>query len=400
MNWNRGRTVARVCLIGVVAASLLAACGSTKKKSSANSATGASLGPIKIGAIIDQTGSLSSLGAPLQKAMEARVQDVNSSGGVDGRQIQLSIKNGASDAAAAVQGARELAQEGVSAIIGPTSTTTVQGVLPIVTAAKIPTITQQGGMLLPTSSYVFGQNINPKTVQHQYIQYLKDKAGSKIGVIYAANALGQSQIELVRPIFQELGVTLVSEQAVDPAGTDYTTQMAALKQAGAQGVLGLVSGAPAVVAAKAFKSLQLPGFLLVQNLSAQQVGLFGDAYNVAIVPQPPLSVFDQITPQDPQYKLVKEYGDWAAQHGTALDLFAADGYDAVNIIVDSIKKAKSSDPDAIYKLWTSPSGYTYAVQAGPLKWSASDHQEVGWNYVWTKLDPSGPSGPRLKLFQG
>lgn len=69
----------------------------------------------------------------------------------------------------------------------------------------------------------------------------------------------------------------------------------------------------------------------------------------------------------------------------------------MNIIGDSMRKTRSGSPADLYNLWQA--GYTRATQSGPLEWSSKDHQAVGWIYVWTKLDPDGPNGPRLKLVE-
>lgn len=353
--------------------------------------------PYKIGALIDETGALSALSTEVEKGLVARVADVNACGGVDGHPLDLIVKDGQSDAAAAVAATRELASEGVLVIVGPLSGTTAAAVQPVVTAAKIPAITQQGGMILDNSSYMFGQNINPKTVIRQYAEYLLSKGVNKLGALYASNALGQSQIEIAKPIFADVGLTLVDAQAVDPAGNDYTTQLASLKSSGAEAVYGFVSGAPAVVTAKGFKALQMPGFLLVQNLSVAQLELFGDSYDVAVAPQPKVSVYDQLATDDPYYELTQTYAEWAKKNDVAIDLFGSDGYDAVDIIVDSIKKA-GPDSEKIFALWNS--GYERLGLSGPLKWSADDHQGVGWGYAWTKIDPNGPNGARLVVIDG
>jgi branched-chain amino acid transport system substrate-binding protein len=350
--------------------------------------------PYKIGALIDETGALSALSTEVEKGLVARVADVNACGGVDGHPLDLVIKDGQSDAAAAVAATRELASEGVLVIVGPLSGTTAAAVQPVVTAAKIPAITQQGGMILDNSSYMFGQNINPNTVIREYAEYLLSKGVHKLGALYASNALGQSQIELAKPIFTDVGLTLVDSQAVDPAGNDYTTQLASLKSAGAEAVYGFVSGTPAVVAAKGFKALQMSGFLLVQNLSVAQLELFGDSYDVAVAPQPKVSVYDQLSANDPYYELTQTYAAWATKNDVAIDLFGSDGYDAVDIIVDSIKKA-GPDSEKIFALWNA--GYERLGLSGPLKWSAEDHQGVGWGYAWTKIDPNGPNGARLVI---
>ena len=52
--------------------------------------------PVKVGAIFAITGPASNLGAPEAKTAEMLVEQINQSGGVDGRKIQLIVKDSGS----------------------------------------------------------------------------------------------------------------------------------------------------------------------------------------------------------------------------------------------------------------------------------------------------------------
>jgi branched-chain amino acid transport system substrate-binding protein len=96
--------------LGAVALSVgvLAACSSSSSSSSSNTGTSpsgstsstgsasSSSGPITIGASLSLTGDFSADGKAFQQGYELWVKDVNAAGGIDGRQVKLTILNDAS----------------------------------------------------------------------------------------------------------------------------------------------------------------------------------------------------------------------------------------------------------------------------------------------------------------
>ncbi len=72
------------CIIALLCASLLPLAFSCKKQSGET---------IKIGAIFAVTGPASFLGAPEEKTAQMMVDQINSSGGVDGKMLKLIVKD-------------------------------------------------------------------------------------------------------------------------------------------------------------------------------------------------------------------------------------------------------------------------------------------------------------------
>src|SRR5512146_1047795 len=93
--------------------------------------------PLKIGALLSVTGPAAFLGAPEARTLEMLVEDLNAKGGVDGRKIQLLVKDTAGDPAKAVSFAKQLMEEErVFAIIGPATSGETMAVKRIVEEGK------------------------------------------------------------------------------------------------------------------------------------------------------------------------------------------------------------------------------------------------------------------------
>ncbi|KKU47714.1 hypothetical protein A3H10_03735 [Candidatus Uhrbacteria bacterium RIFCSPLOWO2_12_FULL_46_10] len=65
-------------------------------------------GPIQIGAIIPLSGDVAAVGMPIKKAAELALEEINKSGGINGRQLRLNIRDGRCDAREAVNAAETL----------------------------------------------------------------------------------------------------------------------------------------------------------------------------------------------------------------------------------------------------------------------------------------------------
>jgi branched-chain amino acid transport system substrate-binding protein len=134
--------------IACAATPLVAACGSTSSSSGGSGSSGGSTasaassssgkGPIVVGIVTTQSGALSVFGHEIVPAIQLAVNQINSSGGVNGRQIKLVTADDmgtTGGAVAAVQ--RVLAQHPV-ALMGEILSQLVPPMYPQVAAAKVP----------------------------------------------------------------------------------------------------------------------------------------------------------------------------------------------------------------------------------------------------------------------
>ena len=92
---------------------------------------------IKVGAILAVTGPASFLGAPEARTLEMLVEDLNARGGVDGRKIELVVKDTGGNPEKAISFAKQLIEEDkVFAIIGPATSGETIAVKPIAEEAR------------------------------------------------------------------------------------------------------------------------------------------------------------------------------------------------------------------------------------------------------------------------
>jgi branched-chain amino acid transport system substrate-binding protein len=89
------RNALAISTVAVLSASVLAACSSagTASLSTATASPSAATGPVTIGASLSLTGDFAADGQAFQRGYELWAKDVNAHGGLDGRQVKLTILN-------------------------------------------------------------------------------------------------------------------------------------------------------------------------------------------------------------------------------------------------------------------------------------------------------------------
>lgn len=112
-----------VVRVGLAVLMLLAGCGPGE--------------PIKIGFIAGASGRVADLGISGRDAVQLLMDQVNADGGIRGRRIQLIARDDQQDPDAARQAVRELAAEGVSAVIGPMTSDMAWAVVPVLNELRV-----------------------------------------------------------------------------------------------------------------------------------------------------------------------------------------------------------------------------------------------------------------------
>lgn len=259
--WGKSRIVA----LGVVAATVLAACGSGSSSSSASSAptTSSASGsssktPYVIHAIVSQTGAASFLGSREAKALQALASQVNASGGVLGHPLQIDVQDNQSSPQTAVSYGQKLVSANVPFLLNGSIVAVDKAVDSLATPSG-PFIYDLSPGTHPTpGSMVFSAGISTKFDAQSYLTYLKSKGLTRIAAITSTDGSGvdgfnQLKTALAEPQFSSF--KLLTHQTFDPAAVSVTTQMSVIKAANPQALVIWTTGTPLGVVLNAMSSL-------------------------------------------------------------------------------------------------------------------------------------------------
>lgn len=102
-------------VVGVVLAVVASGCGAKSSESG---------GPIRIGLSTYLSGNFAAAGIPMKEGAEAWTAMVNEAGGIDGRKVEVVIKDDAGDQAKAMQNLRQFAADGIKLVV-PNGTSSI-----------------------------------------------------------------------------------------------------------------------------------------------------------------------------------------------------------------------------------------------------------------------------------
>jgi branched-chain amino acid transport system substrate-binding protein len=330
-------------ILGLLAALVLTACGTTAG-SGGSSYQGKT---IKLGALLSITGAGGVYGPQSRDGMLLAVEQINGSGGVNGAQISLEVRDDASDKAQSSQQAQTMIQQDqLMALLGPTLSNSAVGVHPLAESLKTPilAVSTTGIHIVPDCNfptatpckYVFRDSLGEQTAIPDNIKSYSEDKHPSTGVLLVAQddkfssdggtiveaTVGQYNINLLKVIkFSK------TEADLSP----YVTQAVQLKP----DVIFITSlgGIPAKIMIEARK----------QGWTGQFLG--GNGFNTATVSKQAGSAGMGARSASAWYigNTFASNADFVSayrqKYGKDPDQFSAQGYAAIKIIADAASRA-------------------------------------------------------------
>jgi branched-chain amino acid transport system substrate-binding protein len=198
--------------------------------------------PIRIGYLPALTGPSSSTGIGINRGFELAVKELNDAGGINGRPIELVVRDTQSDPTKAVNGAAELAHGvKVSVVFGPLNSGESLAVVPLLAKANIPqlhscfvdTLTDPKKYPMCFRNASTNQQIGAGANRY-VIDVLKCK---KVAVISDTTGYGTSCVNAYVPMLKEKGAEIVYQGNIDAANPDLTPDMLRMRNAGAEAIM-------------------------------------------------------------------------------------------------------------------------------------------------------------------
>lgn len=385
----------RLLSIGAIvalAAGGLAACGSS---SSGAASSGSNTKEVIIGAPMALTGAGGAYGGPMANAMTMVVNAINNSGGIKqlgGAKIKLIIMDTQSNPVTAAQDVRELAQDHVSALVGPVLSTEAIAIKPLVESLKIPVFTFATDTRVTannTNGYVFGTVVlTSESVQEQvqYISQLIDngtiKNVTKVGILSTSTPPGSTAGPALNAGLTKLGLKTYSISYDPTQAMDFATTVAKFKADGVNMIVGYQLPNDATLFAQALSNqswrpqagffwISSPVFL--DSFRKSEGSLVSGWVTTSFCPSLSTNYY---TPQT--QALASSFQ--AQYHATMPGTDACAGATGLTLAVDAIAKAKSSDPVAIAAAartltFSGPqsSAYPYYMAVGGVQFNANQN---------------------------
>jgi branched-chain amino acid transport system substrate-binding protein len=332
--------------------------------------------PIKIGALFAVTGPASFLGEPERNSAQMVVEEINRSGGIKGRQIELITYDTGGDATKAVQLANKLIKnDHVSAIIGPSTTGDTMAVIPIVEKAHIPLISCSAGSKItePVKKWVFKTAQNDGLAVARIYEQLKKERKTKVAILTVSDSFGASGREQLKAQAPRYGIQIVADDTYGPKDTDMTAQLTKVRGSQAQAVIcwGTNPG-PAVIARNAKQlGLSIPLYMSHGVSSKKFIELAGSSAEGIRLPSGKVLVANLLPNGDRQKPALLSFiKDYQRHYHVEGDHFAGHAWDAVMLLKGAIERG-GDNPAAIRNQLEATRGF--AGIGGVFNYSPSDH---------------------------
>ena len=184
---------------------------------------------IRIGTILPMEGSLQGLGMAMKQVLDAYFKDINASGGIHGRNIELVVADYKSDAAQGAWQARDLLQQqSVFAMVSGYAAGIETQVAKLAEELEVPIIgphtqlPQEGNGLDRHSFYLIGGLIQQAAVLARYGGSAKERGSRQIAVVRPVGQIYDLALERVQSEFEAKGETVTLPLMYQPPFFDAT----------------------------------------------------------------------------------------------------------------------------------------------------------------------------------
>lgn len=335
--------------------------------------------PIRIGSFLSVTGPASFLGDPELKTMEMYVEKINEEGGVLGRQLELIHYDDVGNASKARNFASRLIRsDRVDIIVGGSTTGATMAAAPMVAQAKIPFISLAGAVVIttPVKKWVFKTPQSDRMAAERILSDMKSRGLTKVGLISGTGGFGSSGREQTLAVAKEMGgIEIVADETYGGSDTDMTAQLTNIRGTeGVQTILNFGFGqGPAIVTRNyAQLGIEVPFYQSHGVASDGFLDLAGSSAEGLRLPASPLLVPESLPESDPQKPVVEAYkSEYEARWDAKVSTFGAYAYDGLNLAVEAIKKAGTTDKEAVREALESIQGHVGVT--GTFNMSADDH---------------------------
>ncbi len=198
--------------------------------------------PILIGYLPALTGPSSSTGVGMTRGAQLAVDELNKAGGVDGRMIELIVRDTQSDPTKAVNATAELTRSAkVDVIFGPLNSGESLAVVPILARSNtlqihpcwVDSLTDPKKYPLCYRNAPTNQQIG-RASNRYVVEVLKKK---KIAIISDTTGYGTSSLNAYVPMVKQMGGEVVYQASVDAANPDLKPEILRMQAAGAEAIM-------------------------------------------------------------------------------------------------------------------------------------------------------------------
>ncbi len=305
---------------------------------------------IKIGSIHPLTGSMAYEGQALVNSQKIAVDRINELGGINGKRLELKVVDSLGTAGGAATAAQKLINMNVCALTGTYTSGSAQVVSRTAEKFSVPfVVTVAASETLLTNGYKYSFRIQPSTVTFsenfiEYIPFIKTDDMKTVAIIYEDSNYGAGIAGYIEKNIEKTGLEIVGMLPYSASASTLSSE-----------VTKLISLDPDIL---------IPvGYYSDQNLLAKEIidrgvsfpmimGVANGAYSDAKFTDTYGTAADGFFDINYRYNPNSEEAEYLLEryreiYGEEIPVCAIYGYESIMVIADALKRAKSTDPEAL-----------------------------------------------------
>lgn len=183
--------------------------------------------PIKVGGLFALTGKLASVGTTESRFTQIAIDEINSQGGIDGKQIQFILEDDKCSGTDAINGANKLIfQDNIKFILGPGCTPASVPVAPVANENKVFMIAATTTAKDVFDNYEYAFRTSPESTDAAILiaKLAKNRYKlNKVAIIIEQTEFAQSWADDFKKSFEDKGGEIIYTESYVSGNTDFRT---------------------------------------------------------------------------------------------------------------------------------------------------------------------------------
>lgn len=315
--------------------------------------------PLKIAFHMPLTGPSALLGAQCRAGAQLAVDEINASGGVKGRRLEVTVEDSGADNTSAVNTFQKIIGDRPVAVVGSMVTPQVLAISNLVDREQVPYLFSSTATTVTRQNIPwFFRLITHDEIRNRFcVRYLIDKLGKqRIAALHTNDDYGKTAANvLADELKTRYSRDLVADESFAGTDKDLTAQITSVQRSGADAVMINTFPVTMALALKQIKQIGLDMVVIGDNSIVSPVmgTLLTDAEMDGVyagssgVPQ---------SSEDPKVQAwIQRYRE--KNNNTDPDIYSQANYDGVNILAQALGRASSFEPDAVRQALAATKNY-------------------------------------------
>lgn len=321
--------------MGMAASLLFTGCSGSP--SGASSSAAPDTGTIKIGVASPLTGTCAEDGKSIVNGVQIAVDQINETGGIDGKTVEIVSEDDKGDASEAATVANKLAEDSsIVGIVGHYNSSCTLAGASIYEEAGVVTVSpgSSAASVSEAGDYIFRVITTDAVQGNDLVNWAVSELGyTKFAVLYENSDYGLGLADVVSKAAEDLGATVSVKESYESGQTDFSTVLTKVANSDAQVLfVGGLYNETALIAKQrssyGLGDMQIMGVDAI--FSNALIDLGGDAVNGIKL----TGYFSNSSTSKVTQDFIAAYED---KYGENPGTYAAYGYDAALVILDAVK---------------------------------------------------------------